>query len=84
MIFPRLSGRFEFEAEIEFDSIGGSKWIFDLLDFEWTAKTWYLLVNLIISIFDIIAVLIMHMFGKLIIGAINRRNMIIILWVTTY
>jgi hypothetical protein len=84
VIFARLRRGFEFEAEVEFDSIGGSKWIFDLLDFERTAEAWDVVIDFVVSIFDIVAILIMHMFGKFIIGAINRRNRVIILWVTTH
>ena len=84
MIFARLCRGFEFEAEVEFDSIGGSKWIFDLLDFERTTKTWYLLINLIVSIFDIIAVLIMHVSRKYIIRSVDRRDGIVVLRVVAH
>ena len=84
MIFTRLCGRFEFEAEVEFDSIGGSKWIFDLLDFERATKAWDLLVNLIVSVFDIIAVLVMHVSRKYMIRTIDGRDGIVVLRVVAH
>ena len=84
MIFARLSGRFELEAEVKFDSIGGSKWIFDLLDFERTTEAWDLLVNLIVGVFDVITVLVVHIPREYIVRAVDRGNRIVVLRVVAH